>query len=866
MWLGLTVVTAAYLLGSAARGGRGARRRVEGARGGSAAWGAGLVGLCFALAACGGAQRGASDAAADARRAAEARAPTVERASGAGTLAVPRATEGAVVLAVFVDAGSRDADPPQLATAAAWLAAGRSPGVRARVEPDGTEWSVDCTRARLAECAAQLAGVLALRDADDAELVRVRAALADARRRALSDDARTADALALSAALGDGDAGALGAADDDARVNAAALSRFTQAHYGPTRALFVAAGDVGGDALRAAITTAMRGAPAASAVRAERPAAGDASRAGGAAAREVRVEVSESNAVSVALRVGSAGRARAIAARLVADTRAAADEVRGFGLRGAGVVLVRGGAPPGAASDVGAEVTRLSALLETARRETPDDAAVPASAPDALDELARGYGRAFVTGEPPPGAATPSAPATRDAALAVGVVVRGGRAPTRRERDPDARLLQDTLAAVTLARAQALAAAAPDLRGAVTPRAASVALPNGARVEVRALPGAATLALAVRFASDAASEPMSVLGRTALAAEALVDACAGSADRDGVTLTALVDAHSLGLLATARAHADDDLDALLRALRCALEATPGDAALEDARHTLSASLDPRLDPASHARALAALALAPETPAALAFRGDGERVAAVPAGEVRALLDDARRGARVAVALAGDLDTAEAAARLGRRLSTLAPGALAAPRPLASADADDVLAARWPGPGVRVVVTLRADAASLGSASAGSASAGSAPDPLDARAFALALGARLAAAPGVRLASADGDVSAAGALAWVALDLDEDALAALPANVALANAALGAGVVSEPAVRAVRARLAEQRAASLASPAVVAAALSAARVEGRPPVLTPGDGAALPAVLDALASARPRYVIARPGAR
>jgi hypothetical protein len=815
--------------------------------------GAWIAALCCALGACGASSRGVDDTAALARRAAEARAPALERAGGASTLAVPRATEGAVHVALFVDAGSRDATPPQLATAVAWIAAARTEGLHARVEPDGTEWSLECTRERLAECAAQLAGVLALRDADEAELVRVRAALADARRRALTDDGRTADALALAGALGVRDASAFGDAESDGQIDAEAIARFAAAHYGPSRALFVAAGDVGGAALREAVSAAMRGAPAASEARAAR----EAQRAASVDER-VRVGVSESDAVSVALRVGSAGRARAIAARMTAERGVASDSrasMSAFALRGAGIVLMRLTGDASADGGVRAWVMRGVSELETARRETPVEGELALQPEDALGELARAYGRAFVTGDAPPGSTQSAASAEEDAALAVGVVVRGGRAPSLRVPDPDARLAAQTLTAVTLARDAALAGAAPELRGAVTTRAASVVLPNGARLEVRALPGAQTLALALRFSSDAASEPPSVLGRAALTAQALVAACAGEARRDGVELRAIVDAHSFGLIASAR-----DEDALLRTLRCAVDATPDDSLIEDARHSLVASLDAQRDPTAHAQSLAARALAPETPAVIAPRGEANRIAAVPAGEVRALLTDARRGARTSVALAGDVDAVETSASVGRRLATLDAGTLDAPRAPAEASADGVLAAAWRGPGVRVIVALRADAAELRIAP------GTPVDRLDARAFALALGARLATAPGVRFIAADGALVGAGAFAWVALDADEDALGALPATVRDANATLGAGAVGERAVREVRARLGAQWAASLASPAVVADALSAARIEGRTPQLAPGDGAALARVIDALAAARVRYVIARAAGR
>ena len=789
-----------------------------------------------------------------ARRAAAARQPEFERAGGAATLAVPRATDGAVTLALFVDAGSRDATPPQLATAVAWLASARTEGVRVRVEPDGTEWSVSCTPERLLECAAQLAGVLATREVDEGELLRVRGAIVDARRRALTDDVRTADHLALSGVLGDAGAGAFGRVEDDAQLSAANVARFAAAHYGPSRALFVAAGDVDGAKLRAAVAAALASAPAASAARGERaelPAGARADTGPSAQAAEpVRVTVSESDAVSVAVRVGSARRAHAIAARMNAQRYAALGfAVRGaaigFGVRGHGVVLARRSGDARNFGGVGAWVAQLVAALETARRETDDEADAP-TPPDALDALARSYGSAFVVGD------THATDASADSAIAVGMVVRGGRAPSVRVPDPDAALARETTTAATRARAAALASADPAMRGSVTSRSASVALANGARIEVRALPGASVRALAVRFAADAAGEPSGVLGRAALAAESLVAACAQGAQHDDTSLQPLVDARSFGFVATAHEEA-----ALLRALHCALEVSPDDAAIEDARHVLVASLDVRVDPIAHAQSLAARALAPETPAVIAPRGDADRVGSVPVGEIRAMLVGARRGARIAVALAGDVDVSASSARLGRRLAALDAGALTAPQRVAAAAIEDVVAATWRGPGVRVVVTLRAEPAELrGADAAGTATA------IDARAAALALGEQLSAAAGTRFVAASGELGAAGAFAWVALDVDEDALAALPSTVRRATTLLGSGAVGDAAVRRVRARLAERHAEALAAPALVASALAAARIDGASTVLAPGSDTALGRVVDALMSARVRYVIAR----
>ena len=56
---------------------------------------------------------------------------------GTRVVSLARQTRGVVRLALYIDAGSRDASPPQAATIAAWLAAQRGgPLLEALVYPD----------------------------------------------------------------------------------------------------------------------------------------------------------------------------------------------------------------------------------------------------------------------------------------------------------------------------------------------------------------------------------------------------------------------------------------------------------------------------------------------------------------------------------------------------------------------------------------------------------------------------------------------------------------------------------------------------------------------------------------------------------
>ncbi len=90
----------------------------------------------------------------------------VDEAGGAQIVFLPRATDGRLWLSLWIDAGARDADPPQLATVAAWTAA-RGASLEARVLPDGIEVSRPCARDELEECVRSLGEVVRARAPDD---------------------------------------------------------------------------------------------------------------------------------------------------------------------------------------------------------------------------------------------------------------------------------------------------------------------------------------------------------------------------------------------------------------------------------------------------------------------------------------------------------------------------------------------------------------------------------------------------------------------------------------------------------------------------------------------------------------------------
>lgn len=800
------------------------------------------------LAACGGGTFGGRGAGAGGAATARARptlathpAPTaLLRVHGAGALALPRAVEGAVHLALFVDAGWRDATPPQLATATARLAAARSSGVVARVEPDLTEWTVACTRARLDACIARLASVLALRESIAEEEVAARRAVVDARLLALADEGRTADSLAFAALWAQPEAGAFGAVENDGDVDGATIAGFAAAHYGPSRALFVAAGDVDATVLRDALERALAAAPEATATRraAVQLPPGDVP--------AVRVRVGETDAVSVVLHVHDAGLARAIAARARASEPDDPEQPTAFALRDGGAVHGRRTVRRGGADVLARQAAATVARLETARREVTRTSA--AARPDALDALARAHGRAFATGDAWPDAGD-DAPGTRppDAAmrLGVGVVVRGARRRPLRGPDPDATLGRETETRVR----DAVSAVERALAEADEVSGGEATLANGARLATQRMPGAAARALAVRFAADHGAEPAAWHGRAALAAEALGVACRERAAQAGVTVQPRATRGSFGLLATGPSD-----DALLVLLDCVLHASPDESAIDEARRRRIDALSPVSAPELHTRALAARALTPSTPALLAPAGSAEGVAAAPAAELHALLDAARRGARTRVVWAGD---GEAPARaIARRLAVLEPGSVDTATVPGAASVDPVLAATWRGGGLRAVVALRAVTADTNATPAHAEGT--------ARAFAHALAAQLGEAPGLRAVTADGAALAAHDVGvWVALDLDETALEALPATMEHALTALTTTSAGRAAVTAAEAWLADSHAFALAVPAEVADRHAEALVAGLDPTPARTAGPPPSRVVDALAAAPWRVVVARP---
>lgn len=165
-------------------------------------------------------------------------------------------SDGLVHLALWIDAGSFDADPPATATLAAWAV--ESEVLSTRATPDGIELSIRGTTDRLDALLAQLADALATRRLDDARHRALTERLADSRRRALASPTRRADELALRGLLGPAVSPFEG---DPSRAD---VERFFSRAFGPERALLVVVGEVDEARLQRAIEGAFERAPAAS--------------------------------------------------------------------------------------------------------------------------------------------------------------------------------------------------------------------------------------------------------------------------------------------------------------------------------------------------------------------------------------------------------------------------------------------------------------------------------------------------------------------------------------------------------------------------------------------------------------------------
>jgi predicted Zn-dependent peptidase len=669
-------------------------------------------------------------------------AGVVERPGGPDLAVLPRPTD-AVRLSLWIDAGSRDGDPPQVATLAAWTAGDTAgPEVEAWVTPDATEFSTPCRRAELARCATRLARALAVRKVDPNALGRARARLEAGRRLAIArDPGRGADALALRALLGDGGARGfvpLGEPDDDAAVTPAAIGAFLQAHFGPTRALLVAAGDVDIESVEAAVRGGFAALPAAERERATR--ANDVD--GG-----IRVAVDDATHVTIAIASpderAAASRAQALGHALARSPTSAPLVAHAFAVRGGALALAR--------VDRDIDADRLDAIIaQTARHHASEDASDRSSVQgdrdrhegDDLREASRYVAFAWATrGE-----------ATLPPAIGVGVLVAAGRTRADASAGEEDALRDATTQRLERAWHDALAAVEPEQATLGDARAA-LRLPNGARVETAWRPGA-NVAVTLRFRPGAAHDPPLAHGRTATLA-ALVATCAR---RPGHALRPLVDAGSWGVSLVVP-HVEWSV-ALDRVLDCALDPSFAPADLVAARLALRGAVGRNASPRA-LRAEAARLIAPASPGQVAPWGSARGIAGATDDDVRDLWRRSVAGAHAALALVGEVPMRQALDHATRRLTTLRAGAPEPPAPVRSVVSTPEGSARVPIGPERVVVTWRDE--------------GAIRDAAGAWAFGAALRAAIASEAGVVAEFHDGGNEAGFAWASVTIEVEPSAL-------------------------------------------------------------------------------------------
>lgn len=574
---------------------------------------------------------------------------------------LPRATPSVLWLALYIDAGSRDAVLPETATLGARLAADRvGPDAVATVFPDVTEISLSCKTPDLRHCVERLASALATRDPDDAALAAARARLRDDQRRALAAEPDSAlDVLALQALLGDRGRSffPLGSVDSDLVGAGKAVPAFLRQHYGPERALLVAAGDVGPSMLMQLATAAFEGAPRALAARAQRELSP-------AERSQLAVSFDAKSAATLAL----AGRDESSlrdATQTLASVLAqieAKTAVKGhvFAARSGALAVLRLHG-----SDCELALREATRALSRMQREQARSAPAVAQ-PDDLRSSARELGLQFGA----EGGAGPRA-LHFAAALALRAEPDGGPLDMKRQAERE----QARRERAQTQFDEAIEGADPELTGEQDNYVAAVQLKNGAHVDVQFMQGSA-VAVAVRIANGAAADPPSMHGRAALLATLTGMYCAGMGpellrgrfEQLGATFDMRVDAESYGaLMRVPRENFEAATELLLRCLR-----SPSRAPI----HLVEASARLREQLKDPARGLTLRArtadfLSPKAPGPLAPWGDPNRIANLQPRELEATLRENLAGSRWAVGVVGPVDVPSSTSWLARRLSDLA---------------------------------------------------------------------------------------------------------------------------------------------------------------------------------------------------
>jgi predicted Zn-dependent peptidase len=745
---------------------------------------------------------------------------TLEALPPGSTLAVRRPTPGVTLLSLWIDAGSRAAQPPQLATAAALWAADQA-GASARVLPDGTELSLLCdTRGEgLASCAQRLLRALGAQRPGEPQLVALRERVRGARVRAATNPAREADRMALEALLGAAarQLDPLGAEADDAALDGARLAQFLGAHYLKSRALLVGVGELEPRQLAELFgDDRPPGTP---------PAAGRATPLAPAAAAAPRVAFGAANQIALALPLTNVARAASVCERFLQIHTAGSARISQLH----GLVVAHLSLPGGAAP-----FARLQAAVFDLKRiliEGLDSPPLPP--PDGLEALSRQVGETWLARSTLPAATLHANPA-----VAI-VLARDAHSPEQSE--------EAALAALSERAARAVADGAANSAGTVEGQSdalsARVTTLNGAHVEVVRRGGDAWFAATLRFAGGSGEDPPTAHGRAALLASLLADGCGFSAGRAldvwlttiQARLTPLLDADGLGVSISAPArHAEAALDTLLR---CALRPNMSARAVEDARARLLRALWKRDD--AFLQATLAQSLVPSAPGTVAPWGTPDGVARVDAGELRRLHEAHAKGPLVSVWVTADRDPLDTARFVARRLAQLPSEAPSPAQPSLSARGE--LAGAFSSDGrVRVVIGLRSERG---------ARASSAP-----ALFAQAFGEALARRVGQPL-WAWGDSSSGLSVAGVALAVREEELDRVPAHTHAALQELAKR--PEASFRGALQALTLARSAALSSARGWAEAAFHGRLELRE------ESSEIESSLRKLAAERPSFFVLRP---
>jgi predicted Zn-dependent peptidase len=603
---------------------------------------------------------------------------SVEALPPGSALAIKRPTPAVALLSLWIEAGARDAEVPQLAAATAFWAADKVSG-KARVLAEGSELRITCeiTREPLASCAARLVKALSLPSPSEADATRLRERVRAARAAAVHDDARSAEQLALSALLGE-QARALfplGEERDDAAISAVALKTFLARYYNTAHALLLGLGDVEQRDLERALRDVKRTTPGAARLR--KPLS---------LGSGLRVEVGESGQIALTLPAQSLEQAASLCQRfrtIHGDAGAHISLLEGVTL--AHLTLPAGNEP----------FARLQSAVFDLRRLFLEPAAeAPIPAPDTLDELSRGIGERWL--------ARGGKKVKELSALGVGLLVR------RDERTPTA---DDEALAKARARAEsAIEAGAQNslgsLRGNLDEAGGQVHSHNGARIEITRRSAEPWFSAVLRMEGGSELDAPTGHGRAALLATLLADGCGVAHGRTldlqltaiSARLSPLVDAEGLGVMISApRAQAFPALDLLLRcALRPAFQAR----ALEDARARVLQSL--WSDDALLLHAALGQLLSPAAPGLLAPWGTPAGVGKVELGELKRLHAQRAQAANISLTITGDVPPRATAEFVARRLAYLP--AKQTPELTAQAGAGpEVLAAQVGDSRLRVIV-------------------------------------------------------------------------------------------------------------------------------------------------------------------